>query len=337
MMPKRTFSCHGAFAFAWESLFGRRERRRQRTRLPRARLLFERLEERTVLTTFPASPLVVDGAPGSLRYAVLQANAAPGSAMDIIQLEAGTYKLSLPNTNGQENKGSEGDLDINTNANVLIIQGGGVPGSANAGPTIIDAQQVDRAFQIFKNINNQVVIFKNVTIVGGLAQDDGIEFRPAGTSDALGGAILATDSTINLDHVIIKNNAAKGAAGAAGVNAPGGDGFHVAGGGVYLEGGAVSLTASYIRRNSAIGGKGGTGGTIGIQNPDNIAPVGGNGVGARGGGLFAFRANVTLTTSIIALNSAIGGAGGEGGNGNILANGIGGDGGLGGDGFGGGL
>jgi len=331
-MSKRTFSFRSALASWCEFSFKRLKPRGHQTRL-----LLERLEDRTVLANF--MPTMFDDGPlgsGSLRDTILQANADPGSATITITLKPGTYTLSIPNTNGQENDGNLGDLDINTSANVLIIQGGGVPGS-NAGPTIIDADNVDRAFQIFHNLNNTAVFFKNLTIVGGLAQDDGIDGRLPGTSDALGGAILSNDSTVILDHVIIRNNEALGGDGADGLNAPGGDGFAARGGGVYLENGAVTLTNSDIRRNKAIGGNGGAGGTIGIQNPDNIAPHGGDGTGAVGGGLFALRADVTLTTSIVAANSAIGGAGGEGGNGNILDIGIGGDGGDGGVGFGGGL
>jgi hypothetical protein len=329
----RPFSFRSTFA-SWCGFSFKRLKPRSRQN----RLRFERLEDRTLLTTFMPTTFSDGGlASGSLRDAVLQVNADPGSAIDIIQLQPGTYTLSIQNANGQENKGNLGDLDINTNANVLIIQGGGVPGS-NSGPTIIDAGKVDRAFQIFHNLNNTEVIFKNLTILKGLAQDDGIEGRLPGTSEALGGAILSNDSTVILDHVIIRNNVALGGYGADGpTGAAGGDGFHARGGGLYLDGGSIELIDSEIRRNKAIGGNGGVGGAIGVNDADAIAHTGGNGVGAVGGGLFALRADVTLTTSIITSNLALGGTGGEGGNGDIFDKGTGGDGGLGGDGFGGGL
>ena len=48
-------------------------------------------------------------------------------------------------------------------------------------------------------------------------QDDGVAGQPPLTSDALGGAILATDTEIFLDHVIVRNNEARGGKGADGV------------------------------------------------------------------------------------------------------------------------
>src|SRR6266851_7626150 len=103
----------------------------------RRRLLLELLEDRCVPTTFTPSTFE-DGVlgTGSLRDAVLQANADAGSEDDIIQLQAGTYALTIVNTGGHhETAGLEGDLNITTTSHRLIVQG--------AGPsTIIDASQL---------------------------------------------------------------------------------------------------------------------------------------------------------------------------------------------------
>src|SRR5260370_27479759 len=128
----------------------------------RTRLLVEPLEDRCVPTTFTPTTFA-DGVlgSGSLRDAVLQFNADTGSDDDIIQLQAGTYALTIVNTGGQhETAGLEGDLNITTTSHRLIVQG--------AGPsTIIDAGQLqDRVFQIVNP--GTVVVFQNLVITPAL-------------------------------------------------------------------------------------------------------------------------------------------------------------------------
>ena len=90
----------------------------------------------------------------SLRAAIMEANARPGS--DIIELPAGTYTLTRTSTH--EDEAVDGDLDIIpsglmlqenvhlengcTGYNSLRIQGAG------AGVTIIDGGRIDRVFHI---------------------------------------------------------------------------------------------------------------------------------------------------------------------------------------------
>src|SRR5207248_424021 len=66
-----------------------------------------------------------DGGPGSLRDAILGANATPGA--DVITLPAGTYTLTI--AGADEDAGATGDLDITDD---LTINGAG------AATTIID-------------------------------------------------------------------------------------------------------------------------------------------------------------------------------------------------------
>jgi hypothetical protein len=106
----------------------------------------------------------------SLREAVIEANANPGST---IYLTQGTYTLTraivtldTPET---------GDLDIT--ASSMIIQGAG------AASTIIDANHLDRAIDI---ANTAGIDIHGVTIANGKGQVSQI---PGGTTHAHGGAI----------------------------------------------------------------------------------------------------------------------------------------------------
>src|SRR6516165_972689 len=114
----------------------------------RRRLLLEVLEDRTVPTTFTPTTFA-DGVlgSGSLRDAVLQANADTGMDDYTIQLAAGTYALTIQNTGGHhETAGLTGDLNLTQASHHWIIQGAG---SSGTNPTIIDARQLqDRVFEI---------------------------------------------------------------------------------------------------------------------------------------------------------------------------------------------
>jgi hypothetical protein len=147
----------------------------------------ELLESRCVLTTITPMTFADVLGNGSLRDAVLQFNADAGTDDDIIQLSAGTYHLTIPNGGGHhETAGLTGDLNLTQTNHRWIIQGAGSSGN-NA--TVIDASQLqDRVFQIV-NPGTQVV-FQDLVIQGGLAQDDGSDGALAGTTDALGGGIL---------------------------------------------------------------------------------------------------------------------------------------------------
>ena len=69
------------------------------------------LEDRLAPAVFNASASAPDGAPGSLRAAVIAAN---GNGQDnVINLQAGLYRLTIPNASGQqENAAATGDLDL---------------------------------------------------------------------------------------------------------------------------------------------------------------------------------------------------------------------------------
>jgi hypothetical protein len=274
-------------------------------------LLLEVLEDRTVPTAITPTTFA-DGVlgSGSLRDAVLQFNADTGTDDDTIQLEAGTYSLTIQNVGGHhETAGLTGDLNLTQTSHHWIIQGTGPS-------TIIDASALqDRAFQIV-NSGTQVV-FKDLVIQGGLAQEDGTNGTLAGTTDALGGGILNNGGNVTLDNVILQNNVARGG------DAAFGDGHNARGGGIHSTGGALSMAGAMIANNQAIGGRG----------ADYYGGGLGNGGSARGGGLYASGGSLDISESTIASNQATGGRGGDG----FSTPFGGGGGGIGGSGEGGGL
>jgi hypothetical protein len=249
----------------------------------------------------------------SLRDAVSDSNKDQGSAPDTIQLLAGTYVLSLPNAvdpnthqSLQENVGLRGDLDITSNTHKLTIQGVSVGGIIKTKISAADLQ--DRLFQIVKP--GTEVVFRDLILQGGLAQDDGTDNTAPGTTAALGGAILSRDgATITLDHVILRNNTARG-----GDSLPGSDGFGAQGGAIYAGKGFLTVMRTQITNNQALGGAGGVGG-------DDSNP-GGAGGDAEGGGIYFSGVGGTgliIDTSDFSFNRAGGGAGGTGGT-NLLNN-----------------
>jgi hypothetical protein len=256
--------------------------------------LVETLECRCVPATITPTTFADGGlGSGSLRDAVLQFNADTGTDDDIIQLEAGTYALTIPNVGGRhETAGLTGDLNLTQTSHRWIIQG--------AGPsTIIDAGQLqDRVFQIV-NPGTQVV-FQNLAIQGGLAQDNGSDGALARSTDALGGGILNNGGNVTLSNVVLQDNVARGgdaaSLGAAGHNA--------SGGGIHSTGGALTMAGATIANNQATGGRGGDHtGLFGLAGP------GGSG---NGGGLYATGGSLDISDSRIANNRATGGTGGDG-------------------------
>jgi hypothetical protein len=250
----------------------------------------EVLEGRWVPTTLTPTTFLDGGlGSGGLRDAVLQLNADSGTDDDTIQLEAGTYALTIPNVGGRhETAGLTGDLNLTQTSHRWIIQG--------AGPsTIIDASQLqDRVLQIV-NPGTQV-LFQDLVIQGGLAQDNGADGALAGTTDALGGGILNNGGNLTLDDVVVQNNLARG--GDAAVFSAEHNGF---GGGIYSTGGSLHLSASTLTNNQAIGGRGG----------ENSYGAGDGGSGG-GAGLYATGGSLDISGSTLAYNQANGGNGASG-------------------------
>src|SRR5260370_6557321 len=170
-------------------------------------LHLEFLETRCVPATITPTTFA-DGGPGSgsLRDAVLQFNADVGSDDDTILLQAGTYALTLRNAGGQhETAGLTGDLNLTSAGHRWIIQGAGSTGNNT---TVIDASQLqDRVWQIVTP--GTQVVFRDLIIQGGLAQDDGSDGALAGTTDALGGGLWNNGGHVTPHNAVVQHNHAR--------------------------------------------------------------------------------------------------------------------------------
>jgi hypothetical protein len=166
------------------------------------------------------------------------------------------------------------------------------------------------------------VLFQDLVIQGGLAQDNGLDGALAGTTDALGGGILNNGGNLTLDNVVFQNNLSRGGE----VAVLSASGHNADGGGCYSIGGTLTLAGATLTNNQAIGGRGG--------DHDGTIPAGAGG-SASGGGLYATGGSLDIAGCTIASNRATGGPGGDG----SFSTGLGGsyNGGHGGTGQGGGL
>ena len=262
----------------------------------------------------PSPDPTADGSSNSLRQAIQMANASGQDCL--IQLQAGTYTLTLANTQGHVSDASSGDLNITDSGHAVTIRGQGPSAS------IVNANGIDRVFQVSNGANAE---FRKLTIEGGLAQDDGAVGALPGTTESEGGGLLIQDGgQVTLSHVWVENNRASGANGAHGLNvsgggvaANGGMGLAALGGGLYVASGTISLDKSTISANSATGGEGGAGGSsTGVSfplKPSARGGNGGNGATAFGGGLYVASGTIDFEESTISGNLATAGAGGGGG------------------------
>jgi hypothetical protein len=244
-----------------------------------------------------------------LRAAIIQANLDGGG--DTIRLGPHTYNLTLANT-GDPDDNTGGNLDIT--ASVTII---------GSGPKTVINQTLtnDRVFQI--DATTGTVAFQNLVIQGGHAVDDGtVGSTPYFTTAEGGGILDIGGAKLTLTCVTVQYNYASGGTGTTGRGA----GQSAEGGGVFMNGGTLTLINSAINNNTATGGNG--------VNAVAGSPVGtpaGAGGFAAGGGLYATGATVVLGPSFglgcdtFLGNRAVGGKGGAGLSGAIGAGGNGGN------------
>jgi hypothetical protein len=291
-------------------------------------LLLNTRAARAACSFNPTPDPTVDGSANSLRQAVIMANASGEDCL--IQLEAGTYTLTIKNTNGQENAAAQGDLDITDSGHTVTIQG--------QGPTvsIVNANGIDRVFQVLDGAN---AAFSKMTITGGVAVDDGTAGASPRGSNAEGGGVLVQDGAhVTLSQVWLDANRAVAthylAPSCAGPTAAGGGLYLAAPTGLFLSTGMVDLTDSIVSGNTLRGGSGipsgaAQGGGLFIaageltlnqttvsRNSANGGPpffASGNGGDAEGGGLFIGGGELKLSQTTVSSNSANAGSGAEGG------------------------
>lgn len=266
------------------SILSRRRRKDHRPGSDAKPLRFEPLEQRALLSVTPIVPKTLadssDPAKGSLRDAIIAANASPGTDPITIQLKAGTYTLSLANKSGHEAQSATGDLNITSTAHQLTIQGAGKLGAPT---TIIRQTAADRVFEIAGP--DVQVVFKNLIIQGGSATDGGEDI---GLPDdqPRGGGILNNGGNISLLNVIIRSNKASVPA-----NASIDDAINDAqGGGIFSQDGKLTLDTVTFSSNTVTGG----------QN-------------SQGGGLYAAETDVSMTKVTFSKSTAQGIVAGQGG------------------------
>jgi CSLREA domain-containing protein len=301
----------------------------------------------------------------SLREAITAANndtATPGagecpagSGADTIILPAGSYVLSRPGA--EENQNQTGDLDI---ADELTILGAGTSA------TIIDANGIDRVLQVLKG---RVATIEGVTLTGGRTADGRDGFDKAGRegtgsgegekalgegghNGGIGGGILNAGS-LTLVNCTVAGNAtgnggdggngyggfggSSGGKGGSGFGGNGGNGGD--GGGIY-DTGVLTLVGTAVTKNSTgAGGNGGEGigGSGGVGGGAANGGFGGfGGEGGRGGGIYEReegeliieRSTITANSTGVGGNGAqgLGGDAGGGGSSGSITGGAGGDG-----------
>ena len=288
----------------------------------------------------------------SLREAITSANlhAAPfpgsgecasGTGNDTIALPAGPLVLSLPGSD--EDNNATGDLDIR--AAGLTLRGAG------AALTTLDAQHVDRAFDVLFGAS---VTILGMTITGGATQDGAS--APDKTSPATtviaddggpgepGGGIRNAGTLTLQDDVITGNTAGGGgrggnafgqsgmfepmARGFDGGSARGGDGGPGGAGGAIFDTGALTLVRATVTANLAgAGGHGGAGtggnggGSGGSAGGDAGYGLGGAGGDGGAGGAIAETSGGTVTVKDSSVTGNTAGAGGGGGVGGAGAGG----------------
>lgn len=120
----------------------------------------------------------------SLREAITAAN-SDTLEDHVIIIPSGTITLALTNVSGDEDLNATGDLDITNTASTITITGAG------SGSTIIDANGIDRIFEVR---DNTTVTIEDLTIQGGDIQ--------SGT----GGGIQLLAANLTLNGVVVQNN-----------------------------------------------------------------------------------------------------------------------------------
>jgi len=258
------------------------------------RLRLELLEERSVPATLNVNTTLDDVTPAngkfSLREAITKANALAGA--DTIVVPAGVFKITLP-TGAGEDANLTGDFDI---TDAVTIHGAG------AGITLIDAQQLDRVFDVIGTSGNRIkVVFQGLTVRNGKVNGDG-------------GGIRLNDANLVIGDCSVVGNQALLNGDGGGISTAGSGANKVTiarttvarnvavldGGGISLGAGSVlTLKDSVVRRN--ISGQDGGG----IDSDQAIlinSRVSGNIAANSAGGIDAGTA--TLTNCTISGNSA---------------------------------
>lgn len=195
-----------------------------------------------------------DGGTGSLRAAIVAADAAGGSST--ITVPAGTYTLTIPSTDSTASDVSDdpstGDLDIDNSASITIV-------GAGAGQTIIDPARNDRAFAIHQGASLSV---SGVTIQHAESDDTTTDVNSddAGDGGAIynDGSLTISDSALIHDSAYDDGGAIYSDSDASSTSVTGStlssDSADDPGGAIYIGGGSLSASTDSFTNDSADGG-----------------------------------------------------------------------------------
>ncbi|MGZ5335025.1 MAG: choice-of-anchor Q domain-containing protein [Solirubrobacterales bacterium] len=208
----------------------------------------------TIDVTTTADEFSLNNGQCALREAIYAANndgaapasgCTPASGADIINLPAGTYRLTIPGAG--ENAGATGDLDV---TDFATITGSGVK------PVIVDGGGIDRVLHTSSTGQTRLV---GLTITGGLSPQNG------------GG--IFNDGTLVLDRVTVVGNQGQFGGGIASSSAAltvsnstfSGNTATSSGGGVasFGVGNATTITSTTVAGNTANTDAGGVLGGVG--------------------------------------------------------------------------
>ncbi|HBI45295.1 MAG TPA: hypothetical protein DDY78_20955 [Planctomycetales bacterium] len=263
---------------SWKSGLSRSRRPQPRPARRGARLVLERLEDRTLLSSYTAltaADLIAD---------INAANAAGGA--NTIMLAAKTHSPYVLTAGNNYADGATGLPVIAANDNLTILGNGDTIERSTASGTV--------AFRLFDVAAGASLTLQNLKLQNGLAW--GATGLVAATA-AEGGAVY-NQGTLDLNGVTVQGNIAQGVTGQV-------IGFTVipagpaAGGGIY-SGGALTLAGTTVQNNQALGG---TGSSLG----GDFGEAGGDGLG---GGVCVAGGTATLTNDTFSSNVAQGGQGG---------------------------
>ena len=226
----------------------------------------------------------------TLRAAVQETNALTGA--NTISLPAGTYKFTIPGTG--DGSSESGDLDITGSVEII---------GAGADTTIIDADQLDRIFQIATGASLTV---QSLTIRDG-------------NRDTGAGVYVAPNGTFVLDEGVIADNVASSGGGVfssgdttirrsliANNSSSSDDG----GGFVVTSNGMLVLENSTVANNSAANDGGGLMMTGDAEVSLNNVTFAGNSA-ERGGGVYIQNSAPSLQNTIVADSPSGGNCGGK--------------------------
>jgi hypothetical protein len=269
----------------------------------RPRLGLEALEAREVPATFTVTNLLDDASPGSLRWAVGQANTASGA--DTINFASGL---------GGQTITLASQLVLTDTATTTVDGGaGGVVIDGNNGTRlfVVDAG-AEAAFNRLTLTRGRVVngdgggVYNSgtLTVTNSALVNNAAQGADGSGASARGGGVYNV-GTLTISGSNLTGNSATGGHGADQFSfAP--SGGHALGGGVY-NAGSLTIANNVLENNSASGGRGG----------NSAGPGLGSSHGGLGRGGAIYNANsLVATNSIFTGNTATGGNGGSSGSGN---------------------